>query len=238
MSTEAQKRPGDSSGQPWQAVYRRGNKHALLLSVHLALVVALVGAVPVWASSQTLTLSDPEGDTADLNASAITPAYLDMVGASISKDGAVFEFSMTLAAPIPSSPALPPEAKELRWIWMLDTDRATFPAGYPLPPGPGQAAPPEFMVIVAWDGSEFNPYLADRRPLLTGGDSVFTPVSLTTSGTELTASVDAASLGDPSSFGVRMLTVFWLTSSQAARGFAFADVLPNSSPPFVEWPGS
>jgi hypothetical protein len=211
---------------------------ALLRTVALAVVVALAGAVAVLAANQTLTLSDPEGDTADMSASTITPAYMDMVGASISKKGRVFEFSMTLAAPIPNQPALPPQVKEIRWIWMQDTDPTTFPAGYPLPPGPGQAVPPEFQVIVAWDGSRFRAYLVDRRPLLTGGEAILTPISFTRSGAELTAFVDAASLGDPPRFGVRMLTVFWKTSSQEAWGFTFADVLPNGNPPFVEWPGS
>ena len=204
----------------------------------LLVVVALAGASAVWASSQTLTVSDPEGDTADMSASTITPAYMDMVGASISKTGPVFEFSMTLAAPIPNQPALPPQVKEIRWIWTPDTDPTTFPAGYPRPAGPGQAAPPEFVVIVAWDGSQFRPYLVDRRPLLTGGEAIFTPISFTRTGTRLTASVDAASLGDPPSFGVRMFTVFWKTSSQAAVGFAVADVLPDGNPPFVDWPAS
>ncbi|MEP7158526.1 MAG: hypothetical protein ABI797_03805 [Chloroflexota bacterium] len=208
----------------------------LLRTVALALLIVLVGAIPVWASSQTLTLSDPAGDTADLSASTMTPAYMDMVSASIIRTGPDFEFSMTLRAPIPNQPALPRQVKEIRWIWMLDTDRTTFPAGYPLPPGQGHAVPPEFMVIVAWDGSLFRSYLADRRPLLTGSQAIFTPVSFTSSGTQLTASVDAVSVGDPQTFGVRMLTVFWLTSSQAANGFAFADVLPNAAPPFVEWP--
>jgi hypothetical protein len=161
---------------------------------------------------------------------------MDMVGASVSKTGSVFEFSMTLGESIPQQPALPPQVKEMRWIWMLDTDRATFPAGYPLPPGLGHAVPPEFMVIVAWDGGAFRGYLADRRPLLTDGGAIFTPVSFASDGTELTASIDSASVGDPQAFGVRMLTVFWLTSSKAANGFAFADVLPNAGPPFVDWP--
>jgi hypothetical protein len=94
------------------------------------------------------------------------------------------------------------------------------------------------MVFVVWDGSRFRAYLADRRPLLTGGQSIFTPISFTRSGAQLTASMDAASLGDPPRFAVRMLTVLWLTSSQAASGFAFADVLPDGNPPFVEWPAS
>jgi len=211
---------------------------ALLRTVALAVVLALAGAAAAWAASQTLTLSDPTGDTGDVSGSAVTPAYMDMVGASISKKGPVFEFSMTLAAPIPNQPALPSQVKEIRWIWMPDTDPTTFPAGYPLPPGTGHEVPPEFMVIVAWDGSRFRGYLVDRRPLLTGGESIFTPISFTRSGTQLTASVDAASLGDPSRFGVRMLTVFWKTSSQEASGFVFGDVLPNAGPPFVEWPAS
>jgi len=211
---------------------------ALLRTVALAVVVALAGAAAVWAASQTLTLSDPEGDTADVSASTTTPAYMDMLGASISKKGPVFEFSMTLAAPIPNQLPLPPQVKEIRWLWMLDTDRTTFPAGYPLPPAPGQAAPPEFMVIVAWDGSRFRAYLNDRRPLLTGGQSILTPISFTHSGAQLKASMDAASLGDPPRFGVRMLTLFWLTSSEAAEGFTFADVLPDGQLTFVEWPAS
>ena len=217
-------------------IHGRERTQALRRTVALAVVVALAGAVAAWAASQTLTLSDPAGDTANVSASTITPAYMDMLGASISKKGRVFEFSMTLAAPIPNQPALPSQVKEIRWIWMMDTDRTTFPAGYPLPPGPGQAVPPEFMVIVAWDGSRFRAYLADRRPLLTGGQSILTPISFTRSGTRLTAFEDAASLGDPPRFGVRMLTVFWKTSSEEAYGFAFADVLPDASPPFVEWP--
>ena len=195
--------------------------------------MVLILTVPASAASLTTTLTDPVGDTVNLNSSTITPAYMDMAGAMITKKGSVFEFSMTLAATLPASPTLAAQTKEIWWLWALDTDPTTAPAGFPR--SPGTAVPPEFDVVVAWDGSRYRAYLDDRRPLLTGGDNIFTPIKFTRKGTQLSAFVDATALGDPTTFGVRLLTAFRMTS-QAAEGFTFADLLPDANMSFVQWP--
>ena len=89
--------------------------------------------------------------------------------------------------------------------------------------------------MVAWDGTQFRAEVDDRRPLLTGRDAVITPVEFRLKGSEVSASVSVAALGNPTRFGFRMVTNFW-KSQPGTEGVQFADVLPDANLTFVGWP--
>jgi hypothetical protein len=164
------------------------------------LVFAL--SVPAFAAN-TIIVADPVGD-----ASHKAPGYMDIVGAQLTDSGGMLHFQMTVAEPIPASPVLPPPAtKQISWHWLIDTDPTTSPAGSPLPPGENGA--PELIVTVAWDGSAFSAFLHDRRPLLTGGQPIFTRLDYTISQRLLRVDVQARALGNPSSFSWGGVTIYW-----------------------------
>ena len=128
----------------------------------------------------------------------------DILLASLDDQGTQLVFSMTLAEPV--GPILAPNNSNKRfvWAWRLDTDPATFPAGHPLPNG--QASPFEMFAAIEWDGAQFFAELVDRRPLLTGGEAVITPLTPVFSGNEVSVTVSTSSLGLPSQFRWRAAT--------------------------------
>jgi hypothetical protein len=195
----------------------------------LAILAALTVSVPAWAAGQTTFVTDPTGD-----ALFHAPGYMDLVRAEVSKNGEEFTFQMTLAAPVPQgSPPVPPGAKAVLWVWPLNTDPTTFPAGSPFAPGNGQAAPSELGVFIFWDGSAFSGFLHDRRPLLTGGEPVVTSLPFAIAGGDLQVTTSAALLGNPSSFAWGAVTGYYSGTPFSTNGFHFVDTLE----PFTsEWP--
>jgi hypothetical protein len=97
-------------------------------------LMVLVLAAPAAAGS-TSTVVDPVGDIGEISGPGSTPAFLDMVRVTVTKRAGLFEFSMAVAAPVPAQPVLPPQVKEIWWMWALDTDPTTFPFGFPRAPG-------------------------------------------------------------------------------------------------------
>jgi hypothetical protein len=191
----------------------------------LAASLVLAVSAPAAAANPSV-VTDPVGD-----ALYKAPGYMDIVSAQLADVGGTFEFQMSVAKPIPATPPLPPPAtKEISWRWGLDTDPTTFPAGDPL--APGATGPAEFVIAIAWDGSAFRAFLLDRRPLLTGGQAVLTPLDYTISGTLLQVDVEASALGDPSSFGWGGVTVY-SSGPSGNDGFHFVDGL---SPFYTPWP--
>ena len=183
-----------------------------LLSLALAVLASAV-AQPV--SAQTSTGSDPVGD-ALYNA----PAFQDIVFGQMTKTaGGDFELLMGMAGPVPVAPPLPPPGvREIWWYWIFDLDPTTYPQGYPfttLPPhtpAPSAAGGtiPEFLVFVSWDGTEFAGFAIDRRPLLTGGEAIITPVPFSINGTMVEAVLASTLIGDvPPSFVWRLFTTDW-----------------------------
>lgn len=176
---------------------------ALLASPTIAQAERSAVAQPV--SAQTSTVVDPVGD-AMFNA----PVFQDIVFGQMTKTaGGDFELLMEMAGPVPVNPPLPPPARwEIWWVWGFDLDPTTFPQGYPL--SPGLALYPEFLVYVSWDGTEFAGTAVDRRPLLTGGEAIITPVPFSINGTRVEADLPYALIGDvPPSFGWGPSTVDW-----------------------------
>ncbi len=164
------------------------------------MVTALMLAQPVSAAAAlTSVVDDPAGDAfISFNPQRPGEPFQDMVRAEVSLKDGVFSFVVELVAPIPASPVLPAGIALELWRWGLDTDPATFPVGFPFPPG--ASAPPEFLVDVLWDGFSFRGFVIDRRPLLTSGEAIITPVAFDMKAAKLTVSVNADLLGDPSSF--------------------------------------
>ena len=200
----------------------------------LASVTALLLAQPVGAAALTSVLEDPEGDMAlpeELSPVA-RQAYQDIVRAEISKKDGTFVFTMEVAGRIPETPELaPPGVALLEWRWALNVNPDTFPAGFPF--APGAHAPAEYQVQILWDGTNFIGQLIDRTPLLTGGQAIVTPLSFRIKGAEFKTSVNAAMVGDPSSFLWLVFTVDWPTPL-GTNSFLTVDFAPNGGP--ITWP--
>jgi hypothetical protein len=160
----------------------------------LAAILSTAGPV----SAQIGTVFDPVGD-ARFNA----PAFQDVVFGQMTKTASGdFHLLMEMAGPVPVNPPMPPPARsEIWWAWGFNLDPTTSPRGWPNPPAIGVGLPAEFVVIVSWDGTEFAGTAVDRRPLLTGGEAIFTPVPFSINGTIVEADLPYALIGDvPPSF--------------------------------------
>jgi hypothetical protein len=200
-------------------------------AIALGTLMAVVAAGPA-AGRSTATVLDPLGDTARIDGAGSTPGFLDIASVSITKQGSGFGFSMTLAAPVPGRPVLPNQVKEIWWMWALDTDPTTFPSGFPR--APGQAFPPEFAVVLSWDGTDFTAFVVDRRATLSGGEPVLTPIAFAVGGSTVTASLPSAVVDDPATFSFSALTRAWKGGS-GTEGFTFTDYLGTPGT-FHPWP--
>jgi len=190
----------------------------------VSVIVSLLMPSLSASAARVSVVTDPVGD-----ALFSAPSYLDLVGARVTKSGQTFSFEMTVAEPIPATPsASPPASAQTGWAWPLDTDSSTFPAGTPVAPGTG--APAELIVAVVWDSSGFSASLNDRRPLLTGGDAVLTPLPFTISGGQLRVDIRASAIGDPSTFGWRPVTFYWSAPFGSNNGNHFVDSVPDYVP--------
>ncbi|OLC70581.1 MAG: hypothetical protein E6I27_17685 [Chloroflexi bacterium] len=163
-------------------------------------------------AGKTSAVTDPVGD-----ADKTAEAYLDIVRAEITKQGTNFVFVMTLAAPIPDNPPLPSWADVMVWQPILDTDPTASPVGYPFTKNTANAF--EFFIqhrvyrsgfVDPLDPASAADVLVDRRPLLKGGQATVTPIKVTIDGAQITFVVDAALLGDPSTFS-------WLSVTAVAK---------------------
>lgn len=183
----------------------------------LAVTCAGVLAQPV--SAQTSTVPDPVGDILfPFNA-----PFQDFVHGQLTKTASGdFELLMEMAALVPLAPPLPPQGRsEIWWFWIFDFDPITGPRGNPWQNAVGR--PPEFIVYISWDGTTFAGNAIDRRPLLTGGEAVITPVTFSISGTIVEADLPAAVVGAvPASFEWGAFTGNW-SGPVGSEGFNFAD---------------
>jgi hypothetical protein len=184
------------------------------LTVAAALVALMVtAAAPPDIVSTT---SDPVGDTIFNN----VPAFQDFVRSELRQSAnGDFHFLMEMAAPIPDAPELPPQgSSEIWWFWIFDLDPDTRPVGFPWKEDTGNSndngkpsgRPPEFMVVVSWNGTTYAGYAIDRRPLVTGGNAIVTPVPFDIDGKIVTATLAAEVIGDvPGSFRWGPFTFNW-----------------------------
>ena len=190
------------------------------------------------AAGKTSVVLDPVGDAANK-----AQAYQDVVRAEITTQGGNFVFVMDLAAPLPDNPSVPSKADVILWLFALDTDPTEFQVGYPH----NGAEPWEFFVELRQyregftdplDPTRSAGVLVDRRPLFTGGQATVTPIQFSIKGTKITWVVDAASLGDPSTFKWASGTASAHANDDAKTGYAAGvvifDVAPDAD--LATWP--
>ncbi len=213
----------------------RGLGFRRYLLVSTCLVAATLMAAPlVSAAALTSVVTDPVGD-AVLTPGIAGPSYQDIVEASITLSHGQFIFTMDLAAPIPNSPPLlPPGTALIDWAWHLNTEPTQAPCGFPL--APATCFPFEFAIVIVWAGTSFTGILIDRRPLLTEGNAIVTAVPFTIQGTEVTASVSGAMIGNPSSFLWTAVTAAW-SAGFGTDSFHPVDLAPDNSGFAAPWPG-
>jgi len=195
------------------------------------------------AAGKTSAVLDPVGD-----ADKTAQDYQDIVGASITKKGGAFVFVLTLAAALPNNPALPSWADVADWGVALDIDPTAFPAGYPFTKNNPQFQEffIEHRVYRAGFSDPLDPtngagVLTDRRPLLTGGQATITPVQVSIDGAKITWVVDAALLGDPSTFKWASFTSVAHAGDDVKNGYSNItglDSAPNvfQGEPLATWP--
>jgi len=213
---------------------------ALRVKSGFALVISLVTAFAIAepaAAALTSVVEDPIGDLLTQlpngpNPAFVAQAYQDILRATVTLKHGQFILTMKLAAPIPESPILPPQIELIEWDWTFNTNLTAFPAGFPFP-GPIDSS--EFMVFVIWNGVSFSAILIDRRPLLTGGDALLTPVPFQIKGSDITVSVDAALLDNPSSFPWRTFTEIW-QAQLGTNSWMVADEAPDLGLAAATWP--
>jgi len=172
------------------------------------------------AAGKTSVVLDATGDWVDITGQD----YQDEVSAEITKQGNTFVFVMTLAGAVGDNPTFPSWADAILWDFALDTRPTAFPVGYPFTKN--TAAPWELVIGHFVYASGFtdplNPnsspgILIDRRPLLTGGQAIVTPIQFTIDGAKMTWVVDAALLGNPSTFQWAAGTSAWQTSGDDVK---------------------
>ena len=171
-------------------------------------------------AGKTSVVLDAGGDWVDITGQD----YQDILSVEISKKGSTFVFVMTLAGAVQDNPPFPSWADILLWDFALDTRATEFPVGYPFTKN--TAAPWEFVIGHIVYASGFTDpllptsspgVLIDRRPLLTGGQAIVTPIQFTIDGANMTWVVDAALLGDPSTFQWAAGTSAWQTSGDDVK---------------------
>src|SRR5881628_1139646 len=172
------------------------------------------------AAGKTSVLLDATGDWMEITGQD----YQDVVRAEITKKGSTFGFVMTLAGAVGDNPTFPSWADALLWDFALDTRPTESPVGYPFTKN--TAARWEFVVGHFVYASGFtdplNPnsspgILIDRRPLFTGRQAIVTPIQFTIDGAKMTWVVDAALLGDLSTFQWAAGTSAWQTSGDDVK---------------------
>jgi hypothetical protein len=168
-------------------------------------------------SDQVSTVFDPVGDTIF---GFIAP-FQDFVRATMTKTaGGDFHLLMEMAVPVPVTPPLRPGVGEIWWFWIFDLDPSTHPHGYPWQNAVGR--PPEFIVAVRWNGTEFAGTAIDRRPLLTGGQAIITSVPFSINGTIVEADLASELIGDVPTFNWGPFTFDW-SGPVGSEGVQFAD---------------
>jgi hypothetical protein len=203
----------------------------VLLSGALALgalgAVAVFGVAPATADPApdvSMTVYDPVGDTLN-NTKA---EFQDVVRARLTKTACGdFKLLMEMAVPVPVAPTLPSHGKsEIWWMWAFDLGSTPVPRGYPWQEAGSDnkfGRPAEFIVYVSWDGTTFAGTAIDRRPLLTGGEPIVTPVPFSIDGKIIEADLASAVIGEiPAGFGWGPYVGSW-SGQVGTEAFHWAD---------------
>jgi hypothetical protein len=184
-------------------MFTRSTRIASGAIAFLAAILSIAAAESV--SNQTSTVVDPVGDTFFQN----TKPFQDVISGQMTKTPeGDFELLMEMAGVVPANPPMtPPQRTEIWWGWNFDLDTTSDPIGYPWITSRNS----ELLVLVRWDGDEFFGTVIDRRPLLTGGEAIITPLtSFSITGSTLQASLPFELIGEvPSTFGWAPFTIGW-----------------------------
>ena len=90
---------------------------ALLAGLAILVVSATALAAPASANGLSSPISDPAGDTLKISpGNAPTPAYLDIIGVAVTRHGTSFEFSVDLAARVPSQARVGQRSESVRVV--------------------------------------------------------------------------------------------------------------------------
>ena len=154
------------------------------------LCALLVSFAALTARAQTATVIEPPHDVFYSNGEGNeAPAFLEILAASFTVSDPM-TLTVDVAGSLDALPNPPGSDGAFYWHFALNTDNATDPPGFPLPPG--QTAPAEFGVDALWDGTAFHGLLYDRRPALTGGSALLYSIPVSVSGSRVTITVPAA----------------------------------------------
>ena len=169
-----------------------------LVSIAMA-AIGLLAAPEAKSNPNTSVAEDDAGDAFifPFGEPQRAPDYLDLTRGEVTLQGGIFVFKLTVAGPVPDEPFVP-QGRVLSWTFLIDTDPAAFPTGFPV--SPPSAIPYEFIVYVLWDGTEFDAILLDRRPGLVGEDAIFTPIPFDIDDNELSTSVSRRMMDNPRFF--------------------------------------
>ena len=189
---------------------------AFILCIPIAF---LMTALPVSAGA--MVSEDPTGDLNCIGNGKPAPGYMDIISEKLAKKGDVYVFSMKVAAPVPDDPDLSQGVKMIFWNWAIDYDPSVYWGAWPLPPG--WPTWPEFHIPIIWDGEEFSAVLIDHRPLLTGGDDIFTELPFVIKGNELSLTVEAWMIDDIPEFLWGASISIWIGQSDGTYGFFLMD---------------
>jgi hypothetical protein len=169
-------------------------------------------------------ISDPAGDVGNQ-----VPGWEDIVAGQVCLADGIYAFTWTMAASIPAQIELPSSGpKFANWLFHLDTDPSTAPAGSPV--GQNQPLAPEFMVAVTGDESGLAGTLYDRRPLLLGQPWIVTAIDFSVADNQIVATVPSALLGDPPTFNFAEHTVNWTSHFPSDAGHIVDVTVPNWNP--------
>lgn len=209
---------------------------------------------PLWGAAAAglvhkVTISDPQGDV-----KKGVPTWQDLVSATVSagKTGN-FSFAIQVAAPIPASPTIASPFKLINWWFCLQVSSSFSVGGWPTSSsnGTGNQDPCQFFVVLYWDGTNFAGVVANRTPMLGGGDPVLTTIPYNVSSATVTWSIDRSLIGTPSSFSffvstegrsnpnVRILSPTDVVATNSERGYTPLDTAPTTASgafSFAQWP--
>jgi hypothetical protein len=181
-----------------------GMRHGALFGVVLLAGILLVSALAPSARAATVstaTITDPSVDV-----KSGTPAWLDLVSASVSagKTGN-FSFDLTVASAIPSPSVLASTKTVLEWWFCLQVNSSFTSTGWPGPTDSnstnGNTDPCQYFIALEWIGTSLVALTANRTPELTGGAPILTIIPFSVQSATILWSVDRSLIGSPSSFG-------------------------------------
>ena len=171
-------------------------------------------------STQISTASHPVS-----NANFNAPAFQDVVFVQVTKTAMVASScSWKWLVPYPSiRPWRHLATIKFAWVWNFDLDPTYVSSRVTLTLSP--LVPAEFSLFVSWDGAAFAGAAIDRRPLLTGGEAIITPVTFSIAGTIVQADLPYTLIGAvPTSFGWFAGTGAWSGPFGSSEGHHLVDI--------------